>query len=112
MRKEVGLSWFNSIANNESLGFFINDLSNPIARSNAINAKFKLRMVRFELAIIDRTKLIWLRKIYSVTLRPVFAVILILFKYIIQIPFGKLVCKLFPGFAQKVIGQSKENTAN
>ncbi len=110
MRKEVGLSWFNSIANNESLGFFINDLSNPIARSNAINAKFRLRMVRFELAIIDRTKFIWIRKIYSVTIRPLFAVILILFKYIIQIPFGKLVCKLFPGFAQKVIDQPKENT--
>lgn len=42
MRKEVGLSWFNSIANNESLGFFINDLSNPIARSNAINANVYL----------------------------------------------------------------------
>jgi len=112
MRKEVGLSYFNNIANNESLGFFINDLSNPIARSNGINAKFRLRMVRFELVIIDRTKFIWIRKIYSVTFRPLFAGISILFKYIIQIPFGKLVCKLFPGFAQKVIEQPKENTSN
>ena len=112
MRKEVGLSYFNNIANNESLGFFINDLSNPIARSNGINAKFRLRMVRFEIVIIDRTKFIWIRKIYSVTFRPLFAGISILFKYIIQIPFGKLVCKLFPGFAQKVIEQPKENTSN
>ena len=112
MRKEVGLSYFNNIANNESLGFFINDLSNPIARSNGINAKFRLRMVRFELVIIDRTKFIWIRKIYSVTFRPLFAGISILFKYIIQFPFGKLVCKLFPGFAQKVIAQPKENTSN
>ena len=112
MRKEVGLSWFNSIANNESLGFFINDLSNPIARSNAINAKFRLRMVRFELAMIDRTKFIWIRKIYSGTFRPVFAGISIILKYIIQIPFGKLVCKLFPGFTKKVMEQSTENTTN
>ena len=111
IRKEVGLSWFNSIANNESLGFFINDLSNPIARSNSINAKFKIRMIRFELAIIDRTKFIWFRKIYSVTLRPVFAAILILIKYIIKIPFGKLICKLFPNFAQKFTEQSKELAA-
>lgn len=112
IRKEVGLSYFNNIANNESLGFFINDLSNPIARSNGINAKFRLRMVRFELAMIDRTKFIWIRKIYSVTFRPLFAGISILFKYIIQIPFGKLVCKLFPRFAQKVKEQSAENATN
>lgn len=112
MRKEVGLSYFNNIANNESLGFFINDLSNPIARSNGINAKFRLRMVRFELTIIDRTRFIWIKKLHSVTFRPLLAGISIILKYTIQIPFGKLVCKLFPKFAQRIMEQSKENTAN
>ena len=36
MRKEVGLSYFNSIGNNEALAFFVNDISsNPIAKESA-----------------------------------------------------------------------------
>lgn len=96
MRKEVGLSWFNSLPNNEALGFFINDRSNPIARTDAINAKFKLRMIRFELFIIDRTKLIWLKKIYSITIKPICAALLIILKYVVLVPLGKIMFKITP----------------
>ena len=69
MRKEVGLSCFNSISNNEALAFFINDVSsNPIAKSNAIDAKFRIKMIKFELFIFDRTRFLWVKKIYFVHL--------------------------------------------
>ena len=59
MRKEVGLSNFNDITNNEALAFFINDISsNPIAKVNFIEAKYKIKMIKFELAIIERTQLV------------------------------------------------------
>ena len=42
MRKEVGLSYFNSIGSNEALAFFVNDISsNPIAKEKAIDAMFR-----------------------------------------------------------------------
>ena len=58
MRKEVGLSYFNSIDSNEALAFFVNDISsNPVAKENAMDARFRIKMIRFELAVIDRTRL-------------------------------------------------------
>ena len=103
MRKEVGLSCFNSISNNEALAFFINDVSsNPIAKINAIDAKFRIKMIRLELFIIDRTRFLWLKKLYFLFINPVFGAIKILCKYIIVIPFGKMMIKLFPKFVEKV----------
>ena len=65
MRKEVGLSYFNSIGNNEALAFFVNDISsNPIAKENALDAKFRIKMIKFELAMIDRTKFIFIKTFY------------------------------------------------
>ena len=64
MRKEVGLSYFNSISNNEALAFFINDVScNPIAKSNSMDAKFRIKMIKLELFIIDRTRFLWIKKV-------------------------------------------------
>lgn len=62
MRKEVGLSYFNSIGNNEALAFFVNDISsNPIAKESALDAKFRIKMIRFELSIIDRSKFLYIK---------------------------------------------------
>ena len=97
MRKEVGLSYFNSIKNNEALAFFVNDISsNPIAKETSIDAKFRIKMIRFELAVIDRTKFIYLKAMYKKLIKPVFAGVSILFKYTVQIPFGKILLMLFP----------------
>lgn len=60
MRKEVGLSYFNSIKSNEALAFSVNDVSsNPIAKENAMDAMFRIKMVRFELMVLDRSRFIF-----------------------------------------------------
>lgn len=103
MRKEVGLSYFNSIASNEALAFFVNDVSrNPVAKENAIDAKFRIKMIKFELAMIDRTRFIFAKQIYMCLIRPFGAGIKIVAKYVVLIPCGRLITKLFPKFAQKV----------
>lgn len=102
MRKEVGLSYFNSIASNEALAFFINDISsNPVAKETAMDAKFRIKMIKLELAMIDRTRFIFVKKIYISFVKPIFAGILIILKYVLVIPFGCLITKIFPRFAQK-----------
>ena len=108
MRKEVGLSYFNSIGSNEALAFFVNDISsNPIAKENAMDAKFRIRMIRFELAMIDRTRFIFIKRFYMGFIKPIFAGIAIILKYIVVIPFGRLIAKLFPKFAQKAQEEHK-----
>ena len=109
MRKEVGLSNFNDIANNEALAFFINDISsNPIAKVNFIEAKYKIKMIKFELAIIERTQLVWLKNLYFKFIKPIFSGISILFKYFVLIPFGKIMTKLFPKFVNKISQQNND----
>ena len=103
MRKEVGLSYFNSIKSNEALAFFINDVSsNPIAKENAIDAMFRIKMVRFELMMIDRSRFIYLKQFYKSLIKPIFFFFSIVFKYILLIPFGRLILKKFPEFAKKL----------
>ena len=103
MRKEVGLSYFNSIDSNEALAFFVNDISsNPVAKENAMDARFRIRMIKFELAMIDRTRFIFVKRFYVGFIKPIFAGCSIVLKYIVVIPFGRLIAKLFPKFAQKV----------
>ena len=110
MRKEVGLSYFNSIRNNEALAFFVNDISsNPIAKENAMDAKFRIKMIRFELAMIDRTRFIFVKQIYISFIKPIFAGLSIILKYILVIPFGRLIAKLFPKFAQKLQENHQES---
>lgn len=83
MRKEVGLSYFNSIDSNEALAFFVNDISsNPVAKENAMDARFRIKMIRFELAVIDRTRFIFIKQVYTSFIKPVFAGVLIILKHI------------------------------
>ena len=103
MRKEVGLSSFGTISNNEALGFFVNDISsNPIAKKKEADAKFRIKMIKIELFLIDRLQLIWINRLYTYSVRMLFAGIRILFKYIIVIPFGKIVLAVFPKAAEKL----------
>lgn len=110
MRKEVGLSYFNSIGGNEALAFFVNDISsNPIAKENALDAMFRIRMIRFELAIVDRTRFIYTKRIYMSTIKPVIAGLSITLKYLAVIPFGRVIKKFFPGLVQA--SQSEQNNS-
>lgn len=103
MRKEVGLSYFNNIKNNEALAFFVNDISsNPFAKENAMDAKFRIKMIRFELAMIDRTRFIFVKQIYISFIKPIFARLSIVLKYILLIPLRRLIMKLFPQFAKNL----------
>ena len=109
MRKEVGLSYFNSIGSNEALAFFVNDISsNPIAKENAMDAMFRIKMVRFELGMIDRSRFIFVKKVYMAFIRPIFAGALIILNYVVFIPLGRLIIKIFPQFAQKIQGEQKK----
>lgn len=109
MRKEVGLSYFNSIGGNEALAFFVNDVSsNPVAKENAMEAKFRIKMIRFELAVIDRTKFIYTKRLYTSFIKPVFAGTSITLKYLVVIPYGRLIAKLFPKCAEKVQAEHSE----
>ncbi len=107
MRKEVGLSYFNSIGNNEALAFFVNDVSsNPFAKENSLDAKFRIKMIKFELAMIDRTKFIFIKTFYQNYIRPILAGISIVFKYIVVIPLGRII-RLFHAFSKKQPGKSQ-----
>ncbi len=102
MRKEVGLSMFNNIDDNDALAFFVNDISsNPIADEKRLDASFRLKMIRFELWVIERCHFIWLRTILTVVFRPIVSVVLIVLKYIVVIPFGRFMNWLFPALTTK-----------
>ena len=110
MRKEVGLSYFNSIDSNDALAFFVNDISsNPIAKENSMDARFRIKMIKFELAMIDRTHFIFIKRFYVGFIKPIFAGFSIILKYIVVIPFRRLIAKLFPKFAQKAKEEHKNS---
>lgn len=109
MRREVGLSNFNTIQSHEALGFFVNDMSNnPIAKANAYEAKFRIKMIRLELFLVDRTQFVFIKKIYYALIKPIIGFIALFWKYLVSIPFGKLLMWLFPKFMER-IGRSNQN---
>lgn len=109
IRKEVGLSNFNSIANNEAVAFFVNDISNnPVAKVELAKSKFRIRMTRFELSMFDRSKFVWVKKIYYYVLKPIFCVPLLIIKHLIAIPFLRLLHKCFPSLGKNPDELSKK----
>ena len=66
-----------------------------------MDARFCIKMIKFELAIIDRARFIIIKRVYFCFIKPVFAGILIILKYIVVIPIGRLSAKLFPELVQK-----------
>lgn len=109
IRKEVGLSNFNSIANNEAVAFFVNDISsNPIAKIELAKSKFRIRMTRFELFMFDRSEFVWLKKFYYYVLKPIFWIPLFLLKHLLAIPFLKVLHKCFPSLGNNSDESSKK----
>ena len=66
-------------------------------------------MVRFELAFIDRTRFIYLKSFYASIIKPILAGASIILKYVVVIPFGRLLTKLFPKFAQTVHSEHNDS---
>ena len=111
IRKEVGLNLFNTIKENEALGFFVNDLlNNPITKEKAINSKLYIKLVKFELYIIEQTRFTILKKLYLLLFKPIIGLVSILIKFIIVIPYGRLLLKLFPNFPQKISAKEESKT--
>ncbi len=101
MRREVGLSLFNNVDDNDALAFFLNDISsNPIADERRLEACFRLKMIRFELWMIERHQLIWLKTLLYGLVKPIFGTVIIVLKYLVVIPFGRLMACLLPQFVQ------------
>lgn len=107
MRREVGLNSIN-IGDNEALAFFVNDISNnPIAKDKAIDAKFRIKMIKFELWIINRCHFIWIKSIYKGLIKPIIASVGIIFKHIIMVPIGKILMNLFPQLATRILSENQ-----
>lgn len=103
MRKEVGLSSFNTVQSQEALSFFMNDMSNnPIAKANAYDAKFRIRMIKFELFLLDRINFTWIKSIYFKLIKPIFGFLALCWKYLFLIPLGKILNRLFPTLMDKI----------
>lgn len=95
MRKEVGLSYFNNINSNETLGFFVNDVTfSPISKEKAIDAKIRITLIKFELSIIDHTRLLFLKSLYKNTFGLIIGIFNILIKHLFLIPIGKILIKV------------------
>lgn len=92
MRKEVGLSILNNIDGNEALAFFVNDIScNPFAKERELDAKFRIKMIRFELAVDEVVRLLFAKRLVYCFLKPIFAGILIIFRRLVVFPTCKLI---------------------
>ena len=85
IRKEVGLSFFNELDSNEVLSFFINDIANnSVELINSYKIKRNIFMIKFELMLDKIMKLTLIKKIYYLTISPLFEILkLIIFKFII-----------------------------
>lgn len=94
IRREVGISSFNSIHLNDSLAFFVNDIANnPIQKNKATKAKYRIKMLKLEMLFIDRTRFVILRRFTYFFIKPVLTLIFLFFKYFILYPLVKLFSK-------------------
>lgn len=75
-----------------------------------MEAKFRIKMIRFELFMIDCTKFIHVKRVYMGLVKPIFASVRIIFKYLFMIPLDRLIMKFFPKFAEKT--QSTQDVSN
>lgn len=109
IRKEVGLSIFDNIKANEALGFFVNDLvHNPIAIKNADDAKFRIRMIKFELGLIHQIEFPFLYRAYIAFVKPIIGGVSVCIKFLVLLPLGSLLGKIFPRFAATVDSEKSQ----
>ena len=95
IRKEVGLSAFNQITTNESLGFFVNDFAtNPIQINQSHVMNYKIRMLKIELFFINRFHGVFINWCFYKFIKPVGGIIYCAIKYIILLPPIHLINKI------------------
>ncbi len=87
IRKEVGLSAFNQISTNESLGFFVNDFAtNPVQKNKAHLMNYKIHMLKIELFFMNRFHGVFINWFFYKFIKPIFGTIGCIFKYVIFLP--------------------------
>lgn len=103
IRKEIGLNTFDNVSSVEALAFFVNDVANnPLSKINSYKAKHKMLMLKIEIFFINELKFVNLKKIYYMFIAPIFSIIRLLIKYLIFIPFGKIIIFFFPNIQEKL----------
>jgi hypothetical protein len=109
IRHEVGLTSFGDLSSNEALAFFVNDIGiNSVSKVQAYRAKYHIFMLKAELFALDRYNFILVKKFYYYCLKPIFGILAITLKFLLLIPFCKLIALLFPKRAKKVSEEREE----
>ena len=109
IRHEVGMTVFSNLDSTDALAFFVNDISmNPLSKAQSYKASYDIFMLKTELFFINRVKFTFIKKIYYFCVKPFFGIIALLLKYLLVIPFGKLLRKIFPKLAKKIEGGKDE----
>lgn len=94
IRKEVGLSAFNQISTNESLGFFVNDFAtNPVQKNKAHLMNYKIRMLKIELFFMNRFHGVFINWFFYKFIKPIFGTVSCILKYVIFLPLIHLINK-------------------
>lgn len=94
IRKEIGMYNLELPLNFKSISFFTNDIYfNPRISIRWWNSKIKVFLIKFELFMCRIEEIVFLKIIFNILTVP-FKMILLIFKYLIVIPFGRLLIKL------------------
>jgi len=96
IRKEVGMTYWNSITSNQAIAFFVNDLgNNPTQTITSYERAYRIKMLKLELFFMNRFSLVTTHKIYYNLLKPIFGFLGICFIYLIALPIVHLAGKIF-----------------
>lgn len=94
IRKEIGMYNFELSLNFKSISFFTNDIYfNPRISIKWWNCKIKVFLIKFELFICKLEEIVFLKILLYILAVP-FKMLQLIIKYLIVIPFGKLIIKI------------------
>ena len=97
IRNEVGLTAFNHLTVNETLGFIINDFAtNPVQKNEAQQMNYKIKMLKVELFFMNRYRLVTTPALYYNFIKPLFGIFRCIIVYMFMLPIGHIIKKLFP----------------
>lgn len=103
IRKEVGLTYWNSITENEAIAFFVNDIgTNPVQAINSYEKIYRIKMLKIEMFFMNRFRLVTLHKIYYYLVKPIFGILRCALMYIIFLPVAHIFKKLFGNKKEKI----------
>lgn len=94
IRKEIGMYNFELPLNFKSISFFTNGIYfNPVISIKWWNSKIKVFLIKFEIFMCKLEEGVFLRVLIDILKVP-FKMLSLIFKYLIVIPFGRLLIKL------------------